>query len=93
MYKMFIAYVCNGATFAPLTDYKNKPVYQDMTDEYNYRSATKDDRGYIDMRRSKGNYDELEKITRDDSGLVIYIKLKDAAAKKNEAKGSWIFAR
>ena len=82
MYKMFVAYVCNGATYAPLTEYKNNPVYQDMTDEYSYRSNTKDDRIYIDMRRSKGNYDELEKITRDDSGLVIYIKLKAAAAKK-----------
>ena len=82
MYKMFVAYVCNGARYAPLTEYKNNPVYQDMTDEYSYRSNTKDDRIYIDMRRSKGNYDELEKITRDDSGLVIYIKLKAAAAKK-----------
>ena len=82
MYKMFVAYICNGATFAPLTEYKNNPVYQEMTDEYLYRSNTKDDRIYIDMRRSKENYDELEKITRDDSGLVIYIKLKDAAAKK-----------
>ena len=82
LYKMFVAYVCNGPTYAPLTHYKNNPVYQDMTDEYTYRDDTKDDRIYIDMRRSKGNYDELEKITRDDSGLVIYIKLKDAAAKK-----------
>ena len=82
MYKMFVAYVCNGATFAPLTEYKNNPVYQDMTDEFSYRSATKDDRIYIDMRRSKGNTDELEKITRDDSGLVIYIKLKAAATTK-----------
>ena len=82
MYKMFVAYICNGATYAPLTEYKNNPVYQDMTNECDYRSTIKDDRIYIDMRRSKGNYDELEKITRDDSGLVIYIKLKDAAAKK-----------
>ena len=82
MYKMFVAYVCNGATFAPLSEYKNNPVYQDMTDEFEYRENTKDDRIYIDMRRSKGNYDELEKITRDDSGLVIYIKLKAAATAK-----------
>ena len=82
MYKMFVAYICDGATFAPLTDYKNNPVYQDMTDEYDYRATTKDDRIYIDMQRSKGNYDELEKITRDDSGLVIYIKLKAAATRK-----------
>ena len=79
---MFVAYQCNGATFAPLTDYKNNPIYQDLTDEYSYRSQTKDDRIYIDMRRSKGNSDELEKITRNDSGLVVYIKLKAAAAKK-----------
>ena len=61
MYKMFVAYICNGATFAPLTEYKNNSIYQDMTDEYSYRSATKDDRIYIDKRRSKGNTDELEK--------------------------------
>ena len=53
-----------------------------MTDEFDYRAQTKDDRIYIDIRRSKGNYDELKKITRDDSGLVIYIKLKAAATKK-----------
>ena len=82
LYKMFVAYICNAATFAPLTEYKNNPVYQDMTDEFSYRGVTKDDRIYIDMRRSKGNYDELEKITRDDSGLVIYIKLKAAATTK-----------
>ena len=82
MYKMFVAYICNGARFAPLSDYKNNPIYQDMTDEYSYRGDEKDDRIYIDMRRSKGNTDELEKITRDHSGLVIYIKLKEAATKK-----------
>ena len=82
MYKVFVAYICNGATFAPLSDYKNNPVYQDMTDEYAYCGQTKDDRIYIDMRRSKGNTDELEKITRDDIGLVIYIKLKAAATTK-----------
>ena len=82
MYKMFVAYICNGATFAPLTEYKNSPIYQDMTDEYAYRGQQKDDRIYIDMRRSKGNTDELEKITRDDSGLVINIKLKATSTEK-----------
>ena len=81
LYKMFVAYQCNSATF-PLTDYKNNPIYQDMTDEYSYRGQTKDDYIYIDMRRSKGNTDELENITRNDSGLVVYIKLKAAATKK-----------
>ena len=34
------------------------------------------------MRRSKGYSNELEKINRDDSGVMLYIKLKEAAAKK-----------
>ena len=57
LYKMFVAYVCNDATHAPLSDYKNNPIYQDMTNEYDYRATSRDDRVYIDMRRSEGNYD------------------------------------
>ena len=34
------------------------------------------------MRRSKGNTDELEKLTKDDSGLVVVVTLKKAAVKK-----------
>ena len=82
LYKMFVAYHCDGPTFAPLSKYKDNPIYQDMTDEFEYTANNKDDRIYIDMRRSKGNYKELEKITRDDSSLVVYVKLKAAAAKK-----------
>ena len=78
----FLLYKMNGCTFAPLPDYKNNPVYQDITDQYEYFGADKDDRIYIDMRRSKGNTDEREKITRNDSGIVVYIKLKKAAVKK-----------
>ena len=36
LYKMFAAYQCNGSTFATLDEYKNNPVYQDMTDQYEY---------------------------------------------------------
>ena len=34
------------------------------------------------MRRSQGYTDELEKLTRDDSGLAVAIDLKAAATKK-----------
>ena len=34
------------------------------------------------MRRSKGNTDELGKLTRDNSGLSVVITLKAAATKK-----------
>ena len=41
-----------------------------------------DERIDIDMRRSKGYTDELEKTNRDDIGIALNIKLKKVAAKK-----------
>ena len=42
----------------------------------------RDDRILIDMRRSKGYTDELEKLNRDDSGIAVTVALKNRAAKK-----------
>ena len=82
LYKMFVAYNCNGCSTALLTQYKNNPIHQDITPEEEYRASTRDDRIYIGMRRSQGYTDELEKLTRDDSGLAVVVNLKDAAQKK-----------
>ena len=62
-YRMFIAYNCNGCTTAPLTQYKNNEIYQEITPEDEYRDNTKYDRIYLDMQRSQGYTDELEKGT------------------------------
>ena len=86
LYKMFVAYNCNGCSTAPLTQYKNNPIHQDITTEEEYRASTRDDRIYIGMRRSQGYTDELEKLTRDDSGLAVVVNLKDAAQKKMSFK-------
>ena len=53
-----------------------------MREEDQFTANSKDDRILIDMRRSKGYTDELEKINRDNSGLAVVITLKEAAAKK-----------
>ena len=82
LYKMFIAYNCNGRTTAPLTQYKNNEIYKEITPEDEYRDNAKDDRIYLDMRRSQGYTDKLEKLTRDDSGPAVVINLKEAAKKK-----------
>ena len=42
------------------------------------------------MRKSKGYTDELQKLTRDDGGVNLSIKLK-AAATKTEAKSNCLF--
>ena len=82
LYKMLAAYNCNGCSSAPLTQYMNNEIYQEMLDEDKFTENDSDDRIYIDMRRSKGYTDELEKINRDDSSVALHIKLKEAAAKK-----------
>ena len=82
LYKMFIAHSCNGCSSAPLRQYKNNLIYQEITEEEKYNENESDNRIYIDNRRSKEYTDELEKINRDDSGIALTIKLKEATAKK-----------
>ena len=82
LYKMLAVYNCNGCSSAPLTQYIYNERYQQMLYEDKFTENDSDDRIYIDMRRSKGYTDELEKINRDDGGVALHIKLKEAATKK-----------
>ena len=81
LYKMLVAKACDGCSTGPLTQYKNNEIYQEITEEDKFTSNKTDDRIYIDMRRSKDYTDELEKLNRGDSGLVVTIGLKEAAPK------------
>ena len=79
---MFVTHSCNGCRSAPLTQSKNNDIYRELIEEDYYFSDESDERVDIDVRRSKGYTDELEKINRDDSGIALNIKFKKAAAKK-----------
>ena len=79
---MLVAKTCDGCSAAPLTQYKNNEIYQEITKEDKFADNDTDDKIYIDMRRSKGYTDELEKLNCDDSGLAVTIGLKEAAARK-----------
>ena len=81
LYKMLVVYFCDGSSSAPLTQCKNNPVYQEITEEDKFTDNEKDNRIYIDMRRSRGYTDKSEKLNRDDSGIALPISLKEAAAK------------
>ena len=83
---MFIAYNCDGCSAAPLTQYRNNEIYQEITKEADYFKDTSNEKLYIDMRRSKGYTDELEKLTRDDSDVNLTVKLKAATTKKLRLK-------
>ena len=72
--KMLVAHLSDQCSSAPLTQYKNNQIYQEITEEDKFTDNKRDERIYIDMRRSKSYNDELEKINRDDSGIPLTIK-------------------
>ena len=79
---MLGSYNCQGCSSALLTQYKNNEIYQEMTRKDEFTTNQRDDRVLIDMRRSKGCTDKLEKLDRDDSGIAVTVALKKAAARK-----------
>ena len=52
LYQMFVAYYCEGCSAAPLTQYKNNEIKQELTKEKYFFGDDSDERLYIDMRRS-----------------------------------------
>ena len=82
LYQMFVAYCSEEYSTAPLTQYKNNEIKQELTKEKDYFGDNSDERLYIDMRRSNGHTDELEKLTHVDGSVTLTIKLKNAATKK-----------
>ena len=71
---------------APLTQYKNKEIEQELTKENNYFSSKSDESLYIDMGKSKGCTNELEKLMHNERGVSLSLKLKVAATKKMRLK-------
>ena len=82
LYERFVSYWCNSCSTAPLPEYANNEIYQELTKEWNYFKDTSDEKLYIDMWRSKGYTDELEKLTWDKSNVQLTIKLKKSCYKK-----------
>ena len=54
LYKQFVAWSCNGCSTAPLTDYIDNPVYQELIDENDYNAVRSNERVYLDLRASAG---------------------------------------
>ena len=52
LYKQFVAWNCNGSRVAPLTDYMNNKIYQELIDEDNYFEVRSNERLYLDLRAS-----------------------------------------
>ena len=82
LYKQFVDWNCNGSSIAPLTDYMNNPILQELPDEDTYFSAKNDERIYLDLRTNSGYVKEAGKLERNDSKIILEITLKATARYK-----------
>ena len=81
LYKQFVAWNCNSSSVAPLTDYMNNKIYQELIEEDDYFDVKSNERLYLDLRTSSGYVKETAKFERNDSKINLHIMLKNAATK------------
>ena len=62
LYKQFITWSCNVSSVAPITDYIDNPVFQELPNEDTYFSLKSDEKNYLDLRASSGYVKEAEKL-------------------------------
>ena len=79
LYKQFLAWSCNGSSVAPVSDYVDNPIFQELPDQETYFSAKSNERIYLDLRASSGYVKEAEKLERNYSKINLQITLKDTA--------------
>ena len=82
LWKQYLPWHTNGCSTAPVTDFMNNPIAQELKRENEYFSNKFDERLYVDLRPSHGYTDELERPTRNDSKMTITIETKTSLAKK-----------
>ena len=78
----YIALHCDGYTNAPVSDYINNPVLQELLPENTYMFNTSDKGIYVDFRDSLGYTNEMESPSRTDSKWKLTIKTKIPLTKK-----------
>ena len=82
LWKQFVAWHCNGYSAAPISDYTNNTVFQELLLEPNYSGNKSIEKVYIDLRDSLGYTNKIEKPSRNDSKLSVTMGLKNALGHK-----------
>ena len=81
LHNAFIAWVTDGSSIAPQSDYVYNKTYKKLPKRDDYFTDS-DERVYIDIRCSKVFTGEFERVDQDDSNLTVTVDLKAAATKK-----------
>ena len=79
LYKQFLAWSCNGSSVAPVSNYVDNLIFQELTNQETYFSAKSDERIYLYLRAGSWYVKEAEKLERNDSKINLQITLKDTA--------------
>ena len=77
---------CKGSSVAPLTDYINNPICQELIDEDYYFHSRRDKIIYLDLGASSGYTSEAKKLERNDSKINLLLK---AAASQKQSLGAF----
>ena len=91
LYKQFVAWNCNGSSVAPLTEYMNNPIFQELPDEDTYFSLKSDENVYLDLTASSGYVKEAKKLERNDSKLNLQTVLTNPATYKLRVR-IWVYS-
>ena len=82
LWKQYLAWCTNRCSTAPVSDFMNNPIAQELKKENEYFSAKFDERLYVYLRPSHSYTEELGKPTRNDSKMTITIETKIPLATK-----------
>ena len=86
-----MAWRCDGSSYAPVTDYMNNPICQELIDEDNYNEVKSDEKVYLDLRASSGYTNEAERLERNASKLHVSIQVKATPTKKLRLR-DWVYS-
>ena len=79
--RQFLEWSCNGCSKAPLMDYADNLIYQDLPDQDTYFTDSIE-RIYLDMRDSKGYTNELVKLKINYKDLILKLEFKNIVVDK-----------
>ena len=66
LWKQFVAWSCNRSSVAPISDYMNNTIFQELGDEDDHYDIKSNEGIYLDLRESPGYVKEAEKLERND---------------------------
>ena len=78
LWKQYVVSHCDGYSTAPISDYINNPVFQELLLESDYFG----NKVHIDLRGGLGFTNEIGKPSKNDSKLVVTIELKKCSTHK-----------